>query len=97
MTRSGQIRPDVVRLDQAIADLGHSRVQVLIVSDGRDEGDWPENPVDDLRPSDWPGYDVHDPVRRGSHSVHFSSPQAEARFPDHRNVAIRVEFLIAFR
>lgn len=85
-----------MRLDEAIASLGHSRVQVLIVSDGQSDEDWPENPIDNLHSADWPLYEVHSPRTAGSHSVTYQSPQAEVRFPDQRNVAIRVELLMSF-
>lgn len=87
----------MTRLDKAIAQLGRPHVQVLIVSDGIYDDDWPENPVDDLLRDDWPNYDVHSPTAVSSHSVTYQSPQAAARFPHHRNVLIRVEFLTAFR
>jgi hypothetical protein len=87
----------MIRLDKAIAALGHQRVQVLIVSDGLHDDDWPENPVDDLLRSDWPRYHVHSPLPSGSHSVTYQCPEADGRFPGHRNVRIRVEFLVTLR
>jgi hypothetical protein len=87
----------MTRLDQAIATLGWPHVQVLIVSDGIDDSDWPDNPVDDLLAADWPTYEVDRAFAISGHSVSYRSSQAEARFPGHRNVAIRVERLITFR
>ncbi len=87
----------MTRLDKAIAALGHPHVQVLIVSDGVGDDDWPGNPIDDILKAQWPDYDVHSPDPAGSHSITYRSPQAEARFADHHNVAIRIEFLTLFR
>ena len=82
-----------MQLDQAIEALGHPRVIALVVSDGVEDDDWPENPIDDLQRSRWTGYDVEELSRAGSHSVLYASKRAEAEHPTHRNVRIRVEFL----
>ena len=80
-------------LQEAIEGLGHEMVQVMIVSDGKDEHDWPENPIAPLNREDWHRYDVSNPVEAGSHSVTYQSRKARQEHPDHMKVAIRVEFL----
>lgn len=82
-----------MRLVQAIAELGNPRVMVFIVSDGVSDDDWPENPIHEIMSDQWHDYEVDEVTRRGSHSILYSSAEAETMYPEQRNVRIRVEFL----
>jgi hypothetical protein len=87
----------MIPLHEAIAALGHPTVMALVVSDGVDDDDWPENPIATLGRDEWPGYQVEEISRLGGHSVTYASPTAVERHPGHRNVRIRVEFLYVFK
>ena len=82
-------------LDKAIEALGEPRVMAMVVSDGVDDDDWPENPIQPLSREDWPRYEVEE-MLRSSHSATYASATAVAEHPGQRNVHIRVEFLYIF-
>lgn len=82
-------------LDEAIAALGEARVMAMVVSDGIDDDDWPENPIQPLSREDWPRYEVEE-MSRSSHSATYASATAVAEHPGQRNVHIRIEFLYIF-
>jgi len=83
-------------LDKAIEALGEPRVMAMVVSDGVDDDDWPENPIQTLNRDEWPRYEVEELAPRTSHSATYASATAMAEHPGQRNVHIRVEFLYVF-
>lgn len=86
------MQEEYFNLDDLLRDLDQ-RVQVLITSDGIDGNGWPDNPIYNLTPAEYREYRVPSAISISSHSNVYRSPEAEAKFPDHKNVRIRVEKL----